>query len=413
MGRKVVHGVSFTFLGIFLRTVLTIGSTAFLARLLTPADFGLIAMTTVVTELAALFGNFGFGSVLIQQQRITRLQLDTVFWSSLLLGVFLTICVFALSFLSSWFFQEEMVGELLRVVCLVFLIESVGISHNSVLTRLMKFRMIFWIDLIAIIIRVSTAVTLAWQGYGVWSLVIGSLVGAAIKPATELALVRYWPRVRFNYEYLRTTWKTNASYFGNGFLFYANTNLDLILIGRILGASALGYYQNARSLTDEVRYRVAVPLQRVLFPAFSSLQTDQKRLQETVLKSGRMLAAIIIPLGIGIATVADELVPVLYGDQWLAMIPILKLLGLSTAIKGSCTFATPLYNSQNKVSLSLRYHIIATMIITGSIAITIPWGLTAVAGAITFTALTSIVIYQRGLKLIGLGWQGQIGRAHV
>lgn len=404
LGYRVVHGAKFTVLGLALRTLITLGSVSILARLLSPADFGYMTMATVVTDLAALFGNFGFASVLIQKRVITRLQMDTVFWASALLGFVLTLAILLLSNLATWFFGEPMAGQLIRIMCLTFAIDGLTTVHGALISRLMQFYADFWIQIATVAFRAAVAIIFAWQGFGVWSLVIGSLAGCALRLLLSVSIIPYWPRLRFNLPYLISTWKTNSSYFASGLLFYVNTNVDLLLIGRMIGARALGYYQNSRSLTDEVRYRIAVPLQRVLFPAFSSLQKNTNWLQVSVLRSGRLLAAIVFPVGIGIAAIANELVPILYGEKWLAMIPVLKFLGVSTALKGSTAIATPLFNAANRVGLSLRYNIIGSIIVVISVVAASPWGIEAVAGAIALSALYSLFGYQAGLGLIGLGW---------
>lgn len=405
LGHRVVRGAGFTLAGILVRTLITLGSVAILARLLTPADFGYIAMATVITELAALFGNFGFAAVLIQRRVVSRLQMDTVFWASALLGLALTFVVIVLSYTASWLFREPIAGELLQVLSISFVINGLVVVHGALVSRLMRFHTDFWIELISIFSRAAIAILLAWNGFGVWSLVYGSLAGSLIRTVLLYLVVPYWPRLRFDLQYLRSTWVTNSSYFAGGFLFYANSNIDLLLIGRSLGATALGFYQNARSLTDEVRNRMAIPLQRVLFPAFSSLQDDNAWLQTSVLRSGRLLAAVVFPVGIGIAAVADELVPVLYGEKWLAMIPVLKMLGISTAIKASTAVASPLYNAKNRVGLALKYNVIGTLITLASVVVAIPWGINAVAGAIALASLYSFFGYRIGLGLIGLGWK--------
>lgn len=404
LGHRVVRGAKFTLLGIVLRTLITLGSVSILARLLSPADFGYITMATIVTELAALFGNFGFASVLIQKRVITRLQMDTVFWASALLGLILTLAILALSYLATWFFGEPTAGQLMRIMCLAFVIDGLIVVHGALIARLMQFYADFWIQIISITFRAVVAIVFAWQGFGVWSLVIGSLAGSVVRLLLSISIIPYWPRLKFNWLYLKSTWRTNSSYFASGLLFYANTNIDLILIGRVIGATALGYYQNARSLTDEVRYRIALPLQRVLFPAFSSLQENPSWLRISVLRSGRLLAAIVFPVGIGIAATANELVTVLYGEKWLAMIPVLKFLGVSAALKGSTATATPLFNAANRVGLSLRHNIIGSIIVLLSVLAASPWGIEAVACAIALSALYSLHVYRIGLGLIGLGW---------
>lgn len=402
LGSRVVIGAGYTFLGIAFRTLLTIGSMAILARLLVPADFGYVAMASVVTEFASLLGGFGFVNILIQKRVINRLQLDTAFWTSAGVGACLTALVFFLSFAASWFYNDPLTGELLRVMCLAFLVNSLFNVHEAIIGRLMRFKVEFFIQLFAITIRAATAILLAYLGFGVWSLVIGGLAGSIASLACYTLVVPYVPRFRFHKAYVSSNLKTSGSYFGNGFLYYLNTNIDLVLIGRSIGATSLGYYQNARSLTDEVRARIAMPLQRVLFPAFSAIQTDQERLQQTVVQSGSILAAIIIPVGIGMSAVAPELVPVLYGDKWLPMIPVLTFFGLSAAIKGSTAIASTLFNSQNRVALAFKYNLVGTVINIAGITLAIPYGIVWVAVAGTVYSLYSLFVFKVGLGLINL-----------
>jgi len=403
LGRRVVRGASYTLLGIVLRTAITIGSMAVLARLLTPTDFGYIAMATVITEFAALFGNFGFGAVLVQRRIVTRLQLDTVFWASAFLGATLAGAVFVLSFLAGWLYAEPRSGELLRVLCLTFLIGGLTVVQGSILTRLMHFRTVFWIQIGVIATRALVAIAFAHLGFGVWSLIAGSLAGSIANLLCNAFIVPYLPRLRFNGGFLRSIWRTSSSYFGGGILFYINANVDLFLVGRILGATSLGFYQNARSLTDEVRSRIAIPLQHVLFPAFSALQQDRGRLQQSVIRSGRLLAAVIFPVALGISAVAEELVPLLYGQQWLAMIPVLKALGWSAALRGSTAIATPIFNSCNRVGLALRYNTIASVLMIVAVALSVSQGIEAVAIAIALSSLYALMTLRVGLSLIGLG----------
>ena len=403
MTRKVVSGAGYQFAGIVLRTVLTIGSTAALARLLTPADFGYIAMATVVTEFAALFSNFGFNALLIQRRVITRLQVDTVFWASLGLGLALAGAVVVASFFASALFGDPRVGDLLAVLCLSFVFSSLSTIPNVVLMRLMRFKAEFWINILAIAVRTVVAITLAWQGFGVWSLVAGALTGIAVQWLAGLWAAPYWPRLRFHGAYLAGTWRTSSSYFAGGLLFYANMNVDLILIGRQLGATSLGYYQNARSLTDEIRSRIAMPLQRVLFPAFSSLQHDRERMQAAVMRSARLLAAVTFPLGVGVSAMAEELVPLLYGDQWLPMVPALGMFGLSAALRASMAIASPLFNAHDRVALALRYNIVGTSLLMVGIWLSLPYGISAVATVVMLMSLYSLFPFVAALRLVGLG----------
>jgi len=269
IGQRVAIGTGYKIVGIALRTAITIASTAVLARLLTPADFGYMAMATVLTEFASLFGVFGFTNVLIQRKVITRIQLDTVFWATLCVGCLLAAIVVSLSYFSDWLFDDPGVAPLLRVLSLAFIFNSLTAVPWVVLSRHMQFGIEFWAQIGVALLRAITAILCAVAGLGVWSLVIGGLVGTVGGVIVNYIFVPYLPRFRLHMPLLTRTWRTSMSYFGSNILYFINMNLDLLLIGRQLGATPLGYYQNARSLTDEIRARIAMPLQHVLFPAFA------------------------------------------------------------------------------------------------------------------------------------------------
>lgn len=402
LGGRVVRGAGFQFLGIVLRTVVTIGSTAALARLLSPSDFGFVAMATVVTELAALFANFGFSNLLIQRRRIGRLQVDTVFWASVLLGCLLAVAVFVLSFAAGSLFQEERVGPLLRVLCLTFVLSGLPTVAWIVLARRMQFHLDFAIQMVVVVGRTAVAIGLAWWSMGAWALVAGAVAGALLQAVLAFVIVPYKPRFRFDASFLTTRWRTSGGYFGGGLLFYANMNVDLVLIGRALGAAPLGYYQNARSLTDEIRARIAMPLQQVLFPAFSAVQHDAPMLARLVGRSGRMIAAIVVPIGVGVAALAPELVRTLYGERWLAMTPVMGMFGLSAAVRAATALATPIFNATDRVSLSFKLSLVGTALTLCTVAATSPLGIEAVATGIAAVSLYSLLPYGIALRLVRL-----------
>lgn len=409
LARRVAGGAGYQFLGIALRTLLTLGSTAILARLLTPADFGYVAMATVVTEFAALLGAFGFSNVLIQRRRVDRLQFDTLFWAMLAIEGVLAFGVFALSFLSGWLYDDPHVGPLLRLMSLSFLISGLTAVPGVVLVRLMRFGAVFWINMGTIAVRSIVAVLCALAGLGMWSLVIGSLVGSAVGVVMHFVAVPYWPRARFSWPLIARSWRTSTGYFGNTALYYVNMNLDLLLIGRQLGAASLGYYQNARSLTDEIRGRIAMPIQQVLFPAFSSLQDDRPRFQQLVMRAGRLLVAVVVPIGFGVSANARELVLVLYGPQWEPMVPVMTMFGLSAALRASSAIASSLFNANDRVGLAFRYNVWSTVLLIAGVLLSMPYGIEAVAATVAVTSLYALVAFRAALRLIGLGTRALFG----
>lgn len=408
VGHKLISGATYKFLGIASRTIITIGSTAVLARLLTPAEFGHIAMATVITEFAALFGAFGFTNVLIQRRVNTRLQLDTVFWATLGLGVLLAGVVFVASFFAGWLFTDALVGPLLRWLSLAFVLNSLSAVPWVVMSRLMRFGTEFWVQTATVAIRTAVAIACAYEGLGVWSLVMGALSGALAGAILEYVCVPFVPRWRFHLPFLIATWRTSGSYFGSTVLYYMHMNLDLLLIGRHLGAAPLGLYQSARSLTDEIRARIAMPIQQVLFPAFSALQTEPARFRQLVLQAGGLLAAVVIPIGIGVSANANELVLVLYGEKWRPMIPLMIMFGLGAALRASTAIASPLFNASDRVGLALRYNFVGTTLSIAGVFFSMPYGVDAVAKTLAVLSLYALVNFRAALALVGLGTSAMV-----
>jgi PST family polysaccharide transporter len=314
----------------------------------------------------------------------------------------LTLLVFALSFFASYFFQDESVGPLLRVLCLAFILEELTMVPRSLMVRRMQFKLGFYIQCGMLLARAGTSILMALSGMGVWSLVGGALAGSLVQNIAYQILVPYWPRIKFSTVFLRSTWRTNGGYFGNGILFYVNANLDFLLIGKILGATLLGQYQNARSLTDEIRARMVQPLQTVLFPAFSAIQNDIDRFQDGILRSGRLLALTFIPVGFGLAAVAPELVWVLYGQQWLPMIPILQIISIATGLNAPTYIGSPIFNATNRVALSFKLYSISTAIAVVFMLVGSRWGLIGIAWSRLAMAAVGLVFFRIAMGLVNM-----------
>ena len=399
---RVVHGASFAVAGIAVRVGITLVSMAVLARLLTPADFGHVVMANVVTELAVVFSSFGLGQIIIQRKRLARLQIDTIWWATLALGILLTTVVAGISFLVSVFFFIPLAGELLRVLCLTFVLDQLTVVPNSLLSRTLMFRQLFGVQVATLLFRAGSAIVLAIWGAGVWSLVWAAVAASAVQLVICTFLAGFRPRMRFSSAFLKSTLRTTGSYFASGIMFYANTNLDLAIVGRSLGATALGFYQAARGLADDISARIAVPLQRVLMPAFATVQDDLARFRFGVMRSGRLLALVTIPVGFGVASVADELIPILYGVQWLPMIPLLKILAPAAGLRAATTISQSVFQAANRVDISMRLNLVWITIMLALLVLVRSYGLYGFATIYALNAAFALIVLGVSLRLANI-----------
>lgn len=402
VGQRIVSGASYKLIGTLTRTVLTLGSTAILARLLLPADYGYVAMATIVTELAALFGSAGMTDTLLQRKRVTRIQLDTVFWALFGVGLALAAIVALVSLQAERLFGEPKVAPILLALGLLFPLGSLAGIPSVLLNRCMDFRTEFFITTTSLFLRSVAAALAAKAGLGVWSLVIGAFTGSLL--GLMLVSIRYpfLPRLRFSTHYLRGSWRVSSKYLGGGLVYYANMNVDLILVGRYWGVTALGYYQNARALADEMRARVAAPLAQTMFPAFSAVQGDPARMADLFLRASRVLTAVLLLLGASLSALSQEVVEILYGERWLSMVPLVSLFALSAALRGSTALASPLLNASNRPGLVLQQHLIGTLLTIGSVLLMLRFGLQAIVAAVALSSAYSLVPYYLAVRVFGL-----------
>jgi PST family polysaccharide transporter len=408
IGARTAQGAGFTFAGVATRFLISMGSTAALARLLTPADFGEIAMAMIITELANLFANVGLQSILVQKKRLFRIQLDTIFWAGLGLGLCLMAAVVTISFFAGDFFHDDKIGVILRISSFTFVLEELRVVQSSIMFRLMMFKLDFYLQAIGLVLRSVFAIGLAMMGLGVFSMVLGPLLGLMVIVVVTWVVIPYRPRFRFSRTFVARHAKIGANYLGGGFLFYCVTNFDLMVIGRLLGATQLGYYQTARSLTDELRARITTPLQRVLFPAYAQIQNDQARFQKAVLRSTGLISLIIVPLGVGMAAIAPEMVGFLLGDRWLAVVPVLSIIAIAGTLRATFSIGGPIFNSINRTDASLRLNTVNAIIFFGAILAGSPWGAQGVAYGSLASAMAFSLVAVGAFRLIGLSWRDMV-----
>lgn len=401
IGSRVVAGAGFKLAGTLVRAALTIGSTAVLARLLLPADYGYVAMATIVTELAALFATAGMTDMLVQRRRISRIQLDTTFWALLLIGIALAGSVALVSVWAGAIFGDPEVRPLVLTLGLLFPINSLGCVSAVLMNRLMDFKAEFYISTFSLLIRSVAAIFAARAGMGAWSLVIGAFVGSMVTVVLSFFRYPFMPRQRFSVHYLYSSWRVSSLYLSSGLVYYVNMNADLLLVSRFWGAAPLGLYQNARALADELRSRLAAPLAQTLFPAFSSVRADTGRAADLFIRSSRVLAASILLLGGTLSATSREIVELLYGPRWMTMVPLVSLFAISAAIRGATALASPLLNANNRPGYVLKQHAITTALMIAGVVAMLPYGVRAVALAVAVTSLYTLVPYCHAVRVFG------------
>lgn len=400
--RRVVRSAGFLFFGVGLRIVLTMASTAVLARLLMPEDYGLVALASIVTELAAILNTISLSAILIQRKRVARIQYDTVFWFMTGLGLSASLVIAFGAPIFAALLGDDRIVPLLKVMSLLFFIEQLMVIQHVTMMRLMMFNLDFRVQVSALLVRIGVSILGGSMGWGPWALVAGSIAGVCFSVVYMWIEFPYVPRCRFQWSFLRENMRTSGSMLGNGVIQYTLGNIDYLIVGRRYGAKELGYYQAAFSLAAELRNRLAGPLQKVLFPAYSLVRSEPERFRRGVGTSLFLLCAAVAPLGFGLSATAEEVVLLLYGQKWAAAIPLLQALGIAGALRAIFSMCASLFYAINRADALFKLTLFGAPIRIGAILAGSYWGTLGIAWAVLLTqfmGLTTGVIAFRLCQL--------------
>jgi O-antigen/teichoic acid export membrane protein len=313
--------------------VVRLGVQIVLTKLLAPSDFGAMTLALVVINIGSLLGALGFAQVLVQRHNITRRHVAVAFTTSGLLGLVLTIVVFAGAGTFAGWFNTPSLGPLLRVLSVMFLLRGFEGVPNAMLVRRLYIRDFVLSSTIATVAGATVGITMAVAGAGLWSLAGMAVTESFV--ATSLAWLfatraGVWrPQLAFDGGTLRELLGFSAAASGTRLLVVAQGSVDSIVVGRQLGTEALGQYSLGYRFLFLPLEKLLDAIGGVLEPVLATLQDDAARFQDTLLRVERYVCALYVPLTIGAAAVAHDLVTVVFGDEWLPAVRVLQILALN------------------------------------------------------------------------------------
>jgi O-antigen/teichoic acid export membrane protein len=356
-----------------------------LARLLAPHDYGLAGMVLVFSSLVFIFSDLALGSALVQRRTLSEEDRSTVFWTSSALGLAFTLLGIALSGPLADFYGERSVQPLFAALSVSFLVTALGTTQKAILTREMDFKRLELRFVAGTLIGAAVGIGSAVAGGGAWAIIGQQLTIAVVSTALLWTSCRWRPRLLFSTASLRRLVGFSGNVFGTRVLFYASRNADNLLVGRFLGSSALGAYALAYNLMLMPIERIAGPIQEVLFPAFSRLQDEPRRLAATWLRVNRAVAAVSIPTLLGLIIVAPEFVTVVLGDKWAAAIPVLQILAWAGLFQSLQRLNSSVLQARDRTGTLLAFAVLAATSNVAAFAIGLTWGIVGVAAAYAVT----------------------------
>ncbi|MEA3438465.1 MAG: lipopolysaccharide biosynthesis protein, partial [Thermodesulfobacteriota bacterium] len=301
----------------------------FLARLLEPAEFGLIAMISVIIGMAKIFIDIGFGGAIVQRRRVHQAHYTSVFYFNICVGTVLCLLtMFSASSIADFYGNEQLV-PLTQVMSLLFLINAFCSLQTSILRRKLQFHLLTKIAIVSAVIGGVIGVTLAVYGAGVWSLVAQTLSSGISYNILIWSVSKWTPTLLFSLKALKQLWGFSSRMFVSVLLDTLISKLDIIIIGKLTGPANLGLFQRARGLNRMVIHYSSGPLIPVLFSVLSKIQNDLHQFQNIIVKTFGIVNFVVFLLLGGLYLVSEELIVLLFTEKWLPSAEYLKILILS------------------------------------------------------------------------------------
>lgn len=375
----------------------------YVARILLPADYGLLGMAMVFTGFILIFNELGLGTSLVQKPVVTREDVSNVFW----IVVFTNSAFYAASFIAApyiaFFFKEPRVTPVIRILALNFLITGIGYTSYYLLAKNLLFHKRSIADFTGNLAGGVTTLYLAVRGDGVWSLVYGSVVSEAVKNVLYLGFYPCRPTLSFSLKRSRAALNFGGQVTAGRILWYSYSNADYLVAGRMLGKTMLGYYSLAFQFASMPLDKIISVITQVALPAFSEVQGDKASMRRYFLKMARIVSFVTFPLFMGIFLVADDAVSFILTAKWNSIILPLKVLCVISCLRAMNAMYSPLVIATGRPDIVMKNNLLLAVVLPVSFFIGSFYGLVGLADSwlLSYPVLF-MIITRRSLKTIDI-----------
>ena len=350
-------------------TVIGLVISGILSRLITPAEFGIIAMVTLATGFLNVIKDFGFGAALVQKKTVSDEEFSTVFWFNLIIGVCLAFLVFLASPYIGDFFKEKRVEQVTKVLSGTFIINSIGIIWNNKLVKVLAFKQIFYRSFLSLVFGGLVSIYLGFRGFGVWAIVSQIYTTLIVNTFLNYFHIKWLPTFTLKKIYIRELIRFGLPLLADQSISYWARNIDNLLVGRVLGKDVLGYYNKGYNLMLLPVRQLTNTLTKVLFPSFSLIQDDSEKIASIYLKISGVVAFIAFPLMMSLSMLAEPLILIIYGENWRPVIPIFKVLSILGMFQALAALSGNIYLALGRPKLMFQIGLFSrTVIILGLVS---------------------------------------------
>lgn len=381
----------------------------FLARLLSPNDFGAVALVMVFITLANVFVSNGFGNALIQKKDADNLDFSSVLYINIAVSIVLYAILFICAPFIAGFYGIPILSPVLRVLGIRIPIAAVNSIQHAYVSRNMLFKRFFWSTLIGTVLSGIAGVIMAYKGFGIWALVAQYLINTLTDTIVLWFTVKWRPVLACSWKRAKPLIKYGWKLLVSGLLDTGYTQLRSLLIGKLYTSEDLAFYKQGETYPQLISAGINSTIGSVLFPAMSQLQDDKDKIKEFTRRSIQTCSYVVWPLMFGIAAVSVPLVRVLFTEKWLPCVPFLCIFCLSYGFWPIHTANLQAINALGRSDIFLKLEIIKKVYGLVFLLVSLPFGPLGIAGGLIVTDIISVFVNAApNVKLLGYSFGEQI-----
>ena len=377
--KKAITATLWSGADIFLRQGLQFIIAVVLARLLSPEEFGTIALLYLFAGLAGAFVDSGFSAALIQSQDVTHTDESTVFWFNLGTGALMASGLWLLAPWFADFYRMPILIPLTGILALNLFVSALGSVHSTLLTKRLNFKTPMKIGAIATTVSGAAGILMAWKGYGVWALAVQTLVSTILTTLLLWAFNTWRPALAFSLASARRLFGFGGYLLMSSLLDIAYSRIYTLLIGKLYGVRELGFYNRADSTKQMPVGVLTGILSRVALPIFSTASGDKEKLRRGVRHALRGMMLVNVPMMLGVMATAEPLVNALFGGQWLPSVPPLQVLALAGLLWPLHVINLNVLMAQGHSRLFFKLEVVKKLVGTGLLLIGAAYGVMGIA----------------------------------
>ena len=376
-----------------------------LARLLSPADFGIAAAATFFIQLGKRLGNMGLNTALVRMKDVREEHRATVFTINLVFGIVAWAVLMVTAPRIGAFYGDPRVTEAVRLASMIFLVNFFGAVEYAVLQRDMKFKEMALVEWTQPVVFLPVSVGLAWAGWGFWSLLLGQVISNAASTGSKIYFGRWRPSLAMTRTGIAETIPFGMGVYAKRLLTYAAENLDSLVVGGLFGVTWLGYYDKAFNAADNLSNRLSVG-STVMFRIFAIIREERERFVRAYSKVVLAGTFATLPVFAGLLVAAHEFVTVVFGDKWAPAVVPFQFLCAAGALRLLTSYASSAVQASGQIWGEVWRKVAQVALIVGLVYAFRGWGIQGAAFGV-FLASLILTLLMQGLvgQIVGLTWK--------